>query len=296
MLVVGSANMDLVFETPKMPVPGETLLGGRFATHPGGKGANQAVAIARLGGSVAFCGRIGDDGFGEELWMGLRSASVGVDWLTTSRGSSGTAGIFVDAEGRNTIVVAPGANGDLTPDDVRRALSKAVPSVVLAQLEVPIAAVTAASEAPRFVLNPAPACDLPDAILARCYALTPNESELQSLTGIVPTDDEAIRRAAGVLLDRGVENVVVTLGERGSLWRSVKGEGRFAAPRVRVVDTTAAGDAFNGALALFLAEGREMANAVPLANCVGALATTRPGAQGSMPTREDLRTLAGELF
>lgn len=288
--------MDLVFETARMPVPGETLLGGRFATHAGGKGANQAVAIGRLGGAVAFCGRVGTDGFGEDLWTSLRSASVDVEFLTAGERATGTAGIFVDGDGRNMIVVAPGANGEVTPEDVRRAIARTGPSVVLAQLEVPLDAVDAASEAARFVLNPAPVRDLPDGLLERCYALTPNESELQSLTGIDPTDDDACRRAAGMLLDRGVENVVVTLEERGSYWLSSAGEGRFPAPAVRAIDTTAAGDAFNGALALFLAEGWELANAIPLANCVGALATTKRGAQDAMPSREDLKALAGDLL
>lgn len=288
--------MDLVFETARMPVPGETLLGGRFATHPGGKGANQAVAVGQLGGAVAFCGRVGWDLFGESLRRSLVAAKVDVRFLHADEGPTGTAGIFVDAEGRNMIVVAPGANGSVSPEDVREALAEVRPAVVLAQLEVPLESVYAASAAERFVLNPAPACELSQELLARCDVLTPNESELASLTGVDPIDDEACRRAAGVLLDRGVRNVVVTLGERGSYWRSAAEEGFFAAPRVRAIDTTAAGDAFNGALATFLAEGRDLPNAIPLANCVGALATTRPGAQGAMPDREELRTLAGSLY
>ena len=288
--------MDLVFETARMPRLGETLLGGRFATHPGGKGANQAAAISRLDGNVALCGRIGGDAFGRALREGLHAASVDLRFLHTDDGPSGTAGIFVDGEGRNMIVVAPGANSNVAPEDVRRAVAEVQPSVVLAQLEVPLDAVAAATASERFVLNPAPARELPSAILQRCYALTPNESELQSLTGIAPVDDDACRRAASTLLDRGVDNVVVTLGERGSLWLSSSVERRFDAPRVKAVDTTAAGDAFNGALAMFLAEGRDLGNAIPLANCVGALTTTRPGAQGALPSREDLRALAGALL
>ncbi len=294
-LVVGSANMDLVFETDALPRPGQTVLGGRYATHPGGKGANQAVAIGRLGGAVAFCGRVGRDAFGESLRSSLAEAGVDLRFLRSDDEPTGAAGIFVDAEGRNSIVVAPGANASLTPEDVREATTALRPSVVLAQLEVPLAAVAEASRAATFVLNPAPARDLPDAVLERCAVLTPNETELASLTGIVLADDEAIRRAVGSLLDRGVRNVVVTLGERGSYWRSASAEGWFAASKVAVVDTTAAGDAFNGALALFLAEGHELAEAIPLANGVGALATTRRGAQDAMPSREELRALAGEF-
>lgn len=288
--------MDLVFETATMPKPGETLLGGRFATHPGGKGANQAVTIGRLGGRVAFCGRVGRDAFGESLRVSLRDAKVDVRFLHADEGPTGAAGIFVDEEGRNMIVVAPGANGAVTPADVREAVSTVTPSVVLAQLEVPLEAVAAAAETERFVLNPAPARNLPKALMARCFVLTPNELELQSLTGIDPKDDEACRQATGKLLDRGVQNVVVTLGERGSYWLSPSGEGRFPAPTVRAIDTTAAGDAFNGALTMFLAEGRDFANAIPLANCVGALATMRRGAQTAMPSREELRALAGPLL
>lgn len=289
-LVVGSANMDLVFRTARMPQPGETLLGGQFATHPGGKGANQAVAIGRLGGAVRFVGRVGRDGFGESLRHSLVEAGVSVEHLRVSEAPTGTAGIFVDDAGQNMIVVAPGANGEVTPEDVFAAMQTPA-DVVLAQLEIPLAAVAAAASAERFILNPAPACPLPDGVLARCFALTPNESELAALTGGADLSAGCAR-----LLDLGVENVIVTLGERGSYWASRAGGRSFAAPVIQPVDTTAAGDAFNGALAMFLAEGRELANAIPLANCVGALATTRAGAQGSMPSREEVRGLAGSLY
>ncbi len=295
-LVVGSANMDLVFHTARMPIPGETLLGGQFATHPGGKGANQAVAIGRLGGVVSFVGKVGLDVFGTALRQSLTAANVDVEFLRTSEGPTGTAGIFVDDGGRNMIVVAPGANAEVSPQEVLHAIQAVGASVVLAQLEIPIEAVAAAVTAERFILNPAPACPLPDTLLARCFALTPNESELESLTGIAPTDDSVILRASKYLMDRGVLNVVVTLGEKGSSWVSAAGGRHFDAPAVTPVDTTAAGDAFNGALAMFLAEGRDLENAIPLANCVGALATTRAGAQESMPSRDELRALAGPLY
>lgn len=295
-LVVGSANMDLVFGTRRMPAPGETVLGLSFATHPGGKGANQAVAIGRLGGEVSFAGCVGSDAFGAELRAGLVAASVGVEHLGVWEGPSGTAGIFVDDEGRNMIVVAPGANDAVSPARVDAALGALDPDVALAQLEVPLPPVEAASRAKRFILNPAPARPLPDSLLAGCFALTPNESELRALTGIEATDEDACRAAAHRLLDRGVQNVVATLGDRGCYWASAEGERHFPAPPVAAVDTTAAGDAFNGALALFVAEGRDLANALALANCVGALSVTRRGAQASMPDRNELRRFAGDLL
>jgi ribokinase len=290
-LVVGSANMDLVFRTARMPSPGETLLGGQFATHPGGKGANQAVAIGRLGGAVSFVGKVGSDAFGVALRQSLTEATVNVDFLQISEAPTGTAGIFVDDAGQNMIVVAPGANAEVSAEEVRIALQTLRPSVTLAQLEIPLEAVLAAAQADRFILNPAPARQLPDDLLDRCFALTPNEFELQALTGIDSTEEAAKR-----LLDRGVQNVIVTLGEQGSYWVSASGGLHFPVPLVSPIDTTGAGDAFNGALAMFLAEGQDLANAIPLANCVGALATTRPGAQEAMPTRKELRALAGSLY
>ncbi len=294
--VVGSANLDLVFRSARLPRPGETILGREFTTHPGGKGANQAVAIGRLGGDVLFVGCVGADVFGETLRQSLADAGVRMEALSVEPDvATGTACILVDDEGMNSIVVAPGANDRLTPLRVRQAAMPEA-AVVLAQLEVPLEAVETAAEAKRFVLNPAPARALPGALLARCEVLTPNELELEALTGVAATDDEACGQGGRKLLDQGVRNVVVTLGARGSYWVSPAGGRHFPAPRVEAVDTTAAGDAFNGALALFLAEGRDLPNAIALANCVGALSTTRPGAQASMPTREALRALAGPLL
>ena len=295
MLVVGSANLDLVFRSDRLPIPGETILGRGFETYPGGKGANQAVAVGRLGGEVAFSGCLGSDAFGDELRAHLQAAGVRVDFVARVPVPSGTAGILVGAAGMNMIVVAPGANALVTEAQVAKALAECNPSVTLCQLEIPMNAVREASRATRFVLNPAPAAAVPDEILKRCYVLTPNESELQSLTGIEPVDLESCGRAARMLLDRGVQNVVVTLGARGSYWESAQGGCHFPAPPVNAIDTTAAGDAFNGALAMFLAEGRPLEDAIPLANCVGALSATKPGAQSSMPTREELLAFAGHL-
>ncbi|CAN5684965.1 ribokinase [soil metagenome] len=295
-LVVGSANMDLVFRSSRIPKVGETILGESFATHPGGKGANQAVAIGRLGGTIAFAGCVGEDAFGAELRESLEAASVDTRHLRTVEGPSGTAGILVDAEGRNLIVVAPGANGKVSSSHVGEAIRDTRPEVVLAQLEIPQEAILAAATAERFVLNPAPARPLPPSLVKRCYAITPNESEIAALTGIDPIDEAACERATHLLLDQGVVYVVLTLGERGCYVASTQGGKHLPPPRVTPLDTTAAGDAFNGALAMFLAEGRDIENAAALANCVGALSTTKAGAQTSMPSREALRTLAGGLL
>jgi ribokinase len=280
-VVVGSVNMDLVFRSERLPKPGETLLGHGFTTHPGGKGANQAVAIARLGGVVEFVGAVGDDAFGVALRAGLVAAGVGVGALRTVEAeSSGTAGILVDDAGMNSIVVAPGANGRVSAEQVREACQGA--DVVLAQLEIPLEAV-AAIDVPKFILNPAPARPLPDDLLARCFALTPNETEAGILTGITPTDDASALASGRRLLEKGVENVIITLGARGCYWVSARGGRHFPPLAVQAVDTTAAGDAFNGALAWFVASGWEFEKAITWANAVGALSTTRRGAQESMP-------------
>ena len=295
--VVGSANLDLVFRTPSLPLPGQTLLGGEFQTHLGGKGANQAVAIARLEGSVSFVGCVGADANGLVLRTGLESSGVDTSHLQAKDGTaSGTAGILVGDDGMNMIVVAPGSNFSVTPQMVRESLTALAPKIVLAQLEIPIESVAAASEFGMFVLNPAPAREIPLSILSRCAILTPNETELAQLSGMPTESVGECELACRVLLDAGVQNVVVTMGSRGSLWANPAGAEHFPAATVTPVDTTAAGDAFNGGLCQFLAEGREMSNAIALANCVGALATTKHGAQEAMPTRAEVIALAGSLY
>jgi ribokinase len=299
-LVVGSANMDLVVHTPRFPAAGETLLGGRFETFPGGKGANQAVAIGKLGGSVDFLAKLGSDAFGDALLASLTDAGVDTKLLLRTDGHpSGVAVITVDEGGQNTIVVAPGSNMNLSPEEVEAATYGGY-AIYLAQLEVPIESVAALAaarpaDAP-FVLNPAPARALSDDLLSRTTYLTPNQSETQFLTGQFPTDDASCLAAAAPLLDRGVENVIITLGAHGSFLANQRGGRHFPTLNVRAVDTTAAGDAFNGALAHFLAQGREIKNAIPLANCAGALAATKPGAQAGMPTWDEFLYAASELL
>lgn len=295
--VVGSTNLDLVFRSPKLPSPGETLLGGEFATTPGGKGGNQAVAIAQIGGGAEFIGCVGADANGSVLKKSLREFGVGIEHLfETDRAASGTAVILVDEAGMNMIVVAAGANMLLSAADVSNALGLIKADVVLAQLEIELGAVEAASKSAKFILNPAPGRHLSDELISRCWAVTPNESEAEVLTGIRPHNREQAEAAANSLRDKGAKNVVLTLGEKGCFWSGESGHGLFPARRVSAVDTTAAGDAFNGAFAWFIAEGREIPEAIELANCVAALSVTKRGAQESMPTKEELSNFAGALL
>jgi len=294
--VVGSANLDMVFRIPQLPQPGQTLLGGSFSTHPGGKGANQACAIAKLGGRVSFVGCIGNDANGAALKQAMFTAGVQTDHLRTLENvASGTAVILVDENGLNQIVVAAGANEHVTPEHVRNALQNSDPSVVLCQLEIPLAAVEEAARFGKFMLNPAPACALPNSILASTFVLTPNETEAANLTGIEPLDPSSTESAARKLLDRGVANVVITLGDRGCYWASATESHHFPAYPVRAVDTTAAGDAFSGALAHFIAQGSDLPQAIEKANAVAAIATTRHGAMESMPTFAEFEAFRGTI-
>ena len=296
--VVGSANLDMVFRTPRFPAPGETLLGGPFQSFPGGKGANQAVAIGQLEGEVSFVGCLGSDAFGEVLEESLQTAGVDTTYVCFSEtASSGTAAILIDESGQNEIIVAPGANMELPVEHVRESLVVVgADEPVLVQLEIPVECVEAAAEFGRLFLNPAPARALPDSLLAKTFAITPNESETELVSGIRPSSPETCRSAARILLDRGVRNVVITLGENGCYWTDGTSELTLEAPKVKAVDTVAAGDAFNGALAWFIAEGREWKEALNLANHAAALSVTRHGAQASMSTLEELRAFAPHLF
>jgi len=294
-LVVGSANMDLVVTCERFLRPGETMLARDFATFPGGKGANQAVAAARLGARVCFLGKVGRDAFRETLAEGLRRDGVRLDGLLTDPvAPTGVALITVDARGENTIVVAPGANGHLTPADLdAHAALFAEATVVLVQLEIPPETVERAAALARahdatLVLNPAPARPLSDALLRAVDVLTPNQTEAAQLAGFPPDGTTTAEAAARQLIRRGVRSVLVTLGVDGALLVTAGVVAHYPAVPVTPVDTTAAGDAFNGALAFALADGQRLEEAVPLANAVAALAVTRRGAQPSMPDRAAL--------
>lgn len=297
-VVVGSANMDLVARVPRFPQPGETVMGLDFSTFTGGKGANQACAIARIGGKPRFVGKVGNDSFGLQMISSLRLAGVDTSSVFAEQNvATGTAMITVSPTGENTIVVASGANATVDPAFVRDRLNRIEFSTILAQLEIPISTVKSIVERGNVViLNPAPATPLPDEIYAGLTWITPNETETETLTGVAPTDDKNCQAAAKWFLNRGVENVVITMGARGSYFSSATTNLHCPSIQVTTVDSTAAGDAFNGALAQFLNEGRDQVNAILLANRAGALATTKFGAQASMPNRAELRAVAGDLF
>lgn len=299
--VVGSLNTDLVIRAPHLPAPGETVTGGEFATFPGGKGANQAVAAARLGARVAMVGCVGGDDFGRRLIDGLRLDGVDVTHVRADDGgASGTALITVDPGGQNTIVVAPGANWRLTPDDVARAGSLIEESaVLLLQLEVPMetglaAARLASAHGVRVVLDPAPAPGgpLPPDLIKLVDVINPNETEARALTGVSVADEQKAGRAAGSLLAQGARAVVIKLGSRGAFVHDGGSTGMVPGIRVDAVDATAAGDAFAGALAVRLAEGYDLVAAVHFANAAGALSVTRRGAQPSMPHRSEVDAFA----
>ncbi|HET9381258.1 MAG TPA: ribokinase, partial [Streptomyces sp.] len=287
LLVVGSANADLVIGVERRPAAGETVLGSDLAVHPGGKGANQAVAAARLSARTALLARVGDDAYGRLLLDSQRAAGVDTVGVLVGGAPTGVALITVDPSGDNSIVVSPGANGRLTPDDVRAATSLFHASrVVSAQLEIPLETVEAVvrSLAPgsRFVLNPSPPRPLPAEVLAACDPLVLNEHEAKVVLGPAAVGDSPADWAR-VLLAKGPRSVVVTLGARGALVADSGGTTPVPAVPVEAVDTTGAGDAFTAALAWRLGAGESLAEAAAYAVRVGAAAVTKPGAQNSFP-------------
>ncbi|WP_069771060.1 ribokinase [Streptomyces sp. LUP30] len=297
LLVVGSANADLVIDVERRPAAGETVLGSDLAVHPGGKGANQAVAAARLGARTALLARVGDDAHGRLLLDAQRAAGVDTAGVLTGGAPTGVALITVDPSGDNSIVVSPGANGRLTPADVRAASDLLHASrVVSAQLEIPLETVVAvaASLGPdsRFVLNPSPPRPLPVVLLAACDPLIVNEHEAKVILGEAGGTASAPEDWARLLLAKGPRSVVVTLGAQGALVASADGGVRRVAPvKVDAVDTTGAGDAFTAALAWRLGRGASLEEAAAYAARVGAVSVTRKGAQESFPTAEEVDAL-----
>jgi ribokinase len=287
--------MDLVVRSPRIPVPGETILGGDFLMVPGGKGANQAVAVARLGARAVFVARLGDDVFGRKSLENFKSLGVDARHVTlASDAPSGVALITVDATGNNAIVVAPGANAKLSPEDVYRAQSDICSAgAVVAQLEVPLATVQCVAELAYhagvpFILNPAPAQKLAPELLGMVAVLTPNETEAHLLTGIEVVDAASAGAAADLLLKTGVKAVIVTLGAKGCLLAEGSARELIPAEKVKVVDTTAAGDAFTGSLAVGVGQGHSLRNAAVFAARAAALSVTKMGAQPSMPTMQEV--------
>ncbi len=297
-LVIGSSNTDLIIKVARIPKPGETILGGKFARAAGGKGANQAVAAARAGGAVTFIARVGRDTNGDEALAGFAAEGIDVKHIVRdAKCPSGVAIILVDQDGENSIAVASGANDRLNPADVRRAkwaFRRA--RVVLLQLETPLPTVAAAIELAvacgvQVVLNPAPARPLPAQLLRCVYLLTPNQSEAELLTGVTVDDEVAAAKAADGLLARGVKNVIITMGSRGAFVAGKDLRQMIPGFKVKAVDATGAGDVFNGALVVALAEGRSLLEAARFANAAAAISVTRLGAQPSAPARPEIEAV-----
>ncbi len=297
-VVVGSCNTDMVIKADRLPVPGETILGGTFFMNPGGKGANQAVAAARLGGSVALISKTGNDVFGKQSVMLYTSENIKTDYVFSDpKHPSGVALITVDSNGENCIVVASGANAYLTPSDINKASGQFENcEMVLMQLEIPIETVEYVAEMAhagnfRVILNPAPARALSDNLLKNLYMIIPNKSEAEILSGIKVSDIESAKQAADIISAKGVDIVVVTLGAQGALIKEGSDYHYVEAFKVDALDTTAAGDTFCGAVCVGLSEGKSILDSVKMACRAAAITVTRMGAQASIPYRSELASL-----
>lgn len=295
LVVLGSINADHILNIEQFPRPGETVIGKQYKVAFGGKGANQAVAAGRSGADIAFIACVGADDIGERVRQQLASDRIDTQPIEAIADSTtGVALIFVNAEGENVIGIDAGANAAVTPDYLARYQQKVIDAdALLMQLESPLETVIAAASLAKqhqtqVILNPAPARELPDDLLATIDMITPNETEAQRLTGIAVNDDNDAARAAEALHDKGIATVIITLGSRG-VWLSENGNGKLVPGfKVKAVDTIAAGDTFNGALVTALLEGKIMADAVRFAHAAAAIAVTRPGAQPSVPWREEI--------
>jgi ribokinase len=292
--VIGSSNTDMVVVTDKLPMPGETKLGGDFFMNGGGKGANQAVAAARLGGNVTLVTKLGNDIFGKQTIEGFKKESIHTGYVFVDKNKpSGTALIIVNAEGENCIVVAPGANANLLPADIEMVKDMSEAAIILMQLEIPMETIAytaklARSNHQKVIINPAPAQKMDDELLNGLFLITPNETEAQLLTGIRVQDEATASEAAFVFLSKGVQNVIITLGRHGAFFQNNDSSFKINAPDVKVVDTTAAGDTFNGALAVALTELMGWHQAIQFAVQAASISVTRMGAQASAPYRKEI--------
>lgn len=294
-VVIGSCNTDMVINLERLPLPGETLIGGKFFMNPGGKGANQAVAAARLGGEVDFVAKVGNDPFGKRAIEQYKAEGIDVKHVFTDEEEpSGVALIMVDAHGENCIAVASGANARLLPADINRAkeiIDEA--DIILMQLETPMETVEHVAHmgkkaGKKVILNPAPAHALSDELLKCLYMLIANETEAEFISGTQITDMDSVARAADIIADKGVENVVITLGSKGAFIKEKGNYHQVPARKVKAVDATAAGDTFCGAVCVALSEGRNITEAVDFANRCAAITVTRMGAQSSVPHRREV--------
>jgi len=293
-MVIGSANTDMVVKAAKLPLPGETVMGGKFFMNAGGKGANQAVAAARLGGNVTLVTKVGNDIFGKQTIEGLQKDNINTESVFIDEESpSGTALIILNQEGENCIVVAPGANANLFPSDVEKVKGVSDAEIILMQLEIPIETIAfiakkAKANNQKIIINPAPAQKLDDELLNGLFLITPNETEATLLTGITVIDEETASQAAKVFLDKGVENVIITLGKEGAYFENATLKLKIPAPVVKALDTTAAGDTFSGALTVALTEKMDWAQAISFAIKAASISVTRLGAQASVPYRNEI--------
>ena len=297
--VIGSLNMDLVVNVDTMPKPGQTIIGSNFKEVPGGKGANQAVAMARLNGNVSMIGKVGEDGFGQTLINSLKNYKVDTTYIQTSKGATGVALITVDKNAQNSIVVSPGANFEVKEDDIDNNIEAIKNSdIVVLQLETPLNtikyALNKAKELNKYtILNPAPAVKLDDEIIKNVDLLTPNETELEIISGVSIETEEDIQKAAQIMIEKGVKELIVTLGSKGSLYINKEKSMFKKAYKVEAVDTTAAGDSYTGALAVALSQDKNIEDAMDFASKVGALSVLKEGAQSSLPTLEDVKNFRG---
>ena len=297
--VIGSLTMDLVVNVDTMPKPGQTIIGSNFKEVPGGKGANQAVAMARLNGNVSMIGKVGEDGFGQTLINSLKNDKVDTTYIQTAKGATGVALITVDKNAQNSIVVSPGANFEVKEDDIDNNIEAIKNSdIVVLQLETPLNtikyALNKAKELNKYtILNPAPAVKLDDEIIKNVDLLTPNETELEIISGVSIETEEDIQKAAQIMIEKGVKELIVTLGSKGSLYINKEKSMFKKAYKVEAVDTTAAGDSYTGALAVALSQDKGMEEAMDFASKVGALSVLKEGAQSSLPTLEDVENFRG---
>jgi ribokinase len=294
-VVVGSCNTDMVIKADRLPIPGETILGGTFFMNPGGKGANQAVAASRMGGTVSLIAKTGNDVFGKQSVMLYKAENIKTDFIfSDAKHPSGVALITVDSHGENCIVVASGANSCLTPSDINKASAEIEGgSLVLMQLEIPIETVEyvaelAHSKGIKVILNPAPARALSDNLLKNLYMIIPNKSEAEILSGIKVSDIESAKQAADIISSKGVDIVVITLGPQGALIKDSNEYHYVEASKVEAVDTTGAGDTFCGSVCVGLSEGKSILDSVKMAARAAALTVTRMGAQTSTPYRSEI--------
>lgn len=293
-IVIGSSNTDMVVKSSVLPKPGETILGGTFLLNAGGKGANQAVAAARLGGDVMLVAKVGDDIFGKQSIDGFKKEKINTDFVFVDEVTpSGTALIMVNEEGENCIVVAPGANAQLLPADIAQVENISEAEIILMQLEIPLETIAAVMKIAtitkrKVIINPAPAQKLPDELLNGLFLITPNETEACLLTNINVKDEATAAQAAKVFLSKGVLNVIITLGKQGAYFQTKDLQFITDAPVVKAVDTTAAGDTFSAAIAVAVTEKMEWKQAVQFAVKAASISVTRMGAQASVPYRLEM--------